>query len=236
MNRLFRIFLLAFIPSMFIASPSFGQEENQTLEIAEDKADAKEEAAAEKPASTDFVVRMKNNKFLRGVPVDLAFIDVYILGTKVAVPVDQIVGVRFAQGPNEKGTVALKNGEMLSGRIDPPKIILAVDWGQATINSDFVNSLVRDATMQWQMRNAPNGPQWYLAPRPMGSSAIFDYSSQFVANPTPETNRIEPVAAPATTRKAVSKNIRAAYSAPISDTTSLTAFPQVNQSEFAWIW
>ena len=213
------------VPTLLLTSPLAAQDNDAS---AATSAQAEEKTAP--VADSNFVVRMKNNKFLRGVPVDLAFIDVYVLGTKIPIPIDQIAGVRFAQADGEKGTVALTNGEMLSGRIETPKIHLAVDWGEAKINPGVITGIVRSVDMQWSMRNSPSGPQWYLSPRNMRSSGIYNHSqfdSMSVAanyaaqnRDTVSNSNVAPVS----------------YAAPISDATSNMAFPVVNAREFAWIW
>ena len=220
MKRPFRILIPLIVPCL-LAIPAVGQEDNVSKLESESKA-AKE--AAGESSNAAFVVRMKNNKFLRGVPLDFPMLDVYILGTKIPVPVDQIVGVRFPANPEEKGTVALKNGEMLSGRIDPPKVVLSVEWGEAAINPSMLTAMVRDGSMQWSVRNTPNGPQWFLAPRLNRSSSLPNQNqstSRYVTVPP-----VAPISSTASSDRVT----------PISYTNSGQTSSNYNASEFSWIW
>ena len=217
MKRLKQFFLTVLAPVVLLATPVQAQTDNVAKLEAETKPMAMEKEAMmeEDKAGAEFVVRMKNNKFLRGIPIDLALIDVYILGTKIPVPLDQVIGVRFAAGGDEKGTIALKNGEMLSGRIDTPKVVLSVEWGEATINPAVLSAMVRDGSMQWSVRNTPNGPQWFLAPRT--NRGTLNRSSSY-----------SPLQAPVSTTTASPVS----WSAPVGGGSS----DSVNASEFAWIW
>ena len=223
MNCINRIILAAMLPAFLLATPVFAQTgtlDQLEAEVKSDGSDMKNDGSDMKKmeadkAAAEFVVRMKNNKFLRGVPVDLALIDVFILGTKIPVPLDQVVGIRFAATPEENGTVALKNGEMLSGRIDPPTVVLSVEWGEAKINPNVVSSMVRDGSMQWSVRNTPNGPQWFLAPR--GNRTINRSSSY-----TPVQGNPVSTATASPDSWASSSVGESSYS--------------INTKEFSWIW
>ena len=224
MNCVNRI-ILAMLPAFLLATPVFAQAgtlDKLQSEVKSDGSDMKSNADGSdmkkmeaNKAASEFVVRMKNNKFLRGVPVDLALVDVYILGTKIPVQLDQVVGIRFAATPEENGTVALKNGEMLSGRIDPPTVVLSVEWGEAKINPSVVSSMVRDGSMQWSVRNTPNGPQWFLAPR--GNRTINRSSSY---------------------KPAVVNPVSTATASPDSWASSSVGESSysINTKEFSWIW
>ncbi len=213
MKRINQIFM-ALLAVVLLASPALAQDDNISKLETEAKPAAAEKKMMDDKAAAEIVVRMKNNKFLRGIPIDLAMIDVYILGTKIPVPLDQVTGIRFASGADEKSTIALKNGEMLSGRIDRPKVVLSVEWGEATIDPNVLSAIVRDGSMQWSVRNTPNGPQWFLAPRT--NRATMNSSSSYSPIITPVST---------TTASPVS------WSAPIGGSND-----SINANEFAWIW
>lgn len=213
MKRINQIFVALLAPVVLLATPALAQDDSISKLEAEAKP-ATEKVMMDDKAAAEIVVRMKNNKFLRGIPIDLAMIDVYILGTKIPVPLDQVTGIRFANGADEKSTIALKNGEMLSGRIDRPKVVLSVEWGEATIDPNVLSAIVRDGSMQWSVRNTPNGPQWFLAPR--SNRGTLNSSSSYSPIRTPVST---------TTASPVS------WSAPIGGSND-----SINANEFAWIW
>ena len=116
-------------------------------------------------ADPSFVFRMSNNKFIQGVPVKLPSIDVVILGTKVPVPMDAIMGIRFPEAEGAKASIALKNGEVYSGDVQMPEVRLAVEWGEAKIKSGLLRSMVRSNDLFWQLKDTPSGSRWFLAPK-----------------------------------------------------------------------
>jgi hypothetical protein len=205
--------IIALMTILMFSVPAMAQDDKK----AEDSTAEKTEEIKAK-VDPNFTVRMKNNKFLQGLPMEFGFIDVYILGTKVSVPLEDVSGIRVGADANDKGTVALKNGDILNGRIDLPELKLAVDWGQAIINRDMVKSMVRTNDLYWQMKDTPNGPMWFLAPRYYRSSS----STQPAQAPKvkPSSNKVVP----------------ATFAATSSTKAKSLAFPAHNNAEFAWIW
>ncbi len=181
------------------------------------------------PAPATIVVRMRNNKFLQGVPIDLVSIDIYILGNKVAVPIEEVLGVRFDGGEKSRGTIALKNGDTLIGRMEAPKIVLSVDWGEASIDAEAITSIVRDRSMQWTMQNSPNGPQWFLSPG-MNRTPTDYYSPTVVPKVDTPTPAILPSSG--SYRDGVAP---ASFGVSLNSVES-KAFPLVDPREFSWIW
>ena len=146
---------VAMVACLFcVSAPAYAQEDSPKVN------DAKPVAA---PHS--FVVRMRNKKYLEGSPVEFAFIDLYVLDTKVTVPMERIKGVLVASQPDELSTLALTDGQLLTGQIDLPELRLMVEWGDATINRDMVRSMVRSDDLVWQEQETPNGKKWYLNSR-----------------------------------------------------------------------
>lgn len=135
-------------------------EDSATAEAAENVANGDNE-----DANPSYVFRMSNNKFITGVPVDLPSIDVYILGTKVPVPTDAIMGIRFAATDEGKASIALKNGEVYSGTVEMPEVRLAVEWGEAKIKRGMLRSMVKTNDLFWQLKDTPAGARWFLAPK-----------------------------------------------------------------------
>lgn len=199
---------IALMTILMISLPASAQDDIKS----EDSATTKTEEVKAK-VDPNFTVRMKNNKFLQGLPMEFGFIDIYILGTKVSVPLEDINGVRIGEGNNDKGTIALKNGDILNGRIDLPELKLAVDWGQAIIKREMVKSMVRTNDLYWQMKDTPNGPMWFLSPRFYRSSSSY--------TPSSPTTKVAPASYASKTNSSKAKAL---------------TFPAHNNKEFNWVW
>ena len=144
-----------------LAAPTLKAEED-VLSLTSVKAEVEKH---EEPVAADvsMVARMQNDKVLRGIPMDIAFIDIYVLGTKISVPLDAINGMRMGDDGG-KGTIVLKDGEVLNGRIELSELQLSVDWGRATISRASLKSLDRSTDLVWNKSNTPNGSKWFLSP------------------------------------------------------------------------
>ena len=152
--------LFVAVACLFVCAPTQAQTTDQPS--VPDSAQQQAEANA---SPHSFVVRMRNKKYLEGSPVEFGFIDVYILDTKVSVPLDRIKGVLISAQPDEMSTLAMTDGQLLSGQIALPELRLMVDWGDATIKRDMVRSMVRSDDLVWQESNTPNGKKWFLTSR-----------------------------------------------------------------------
>ncbi len=116
-------------------------------------------------ADPSFIFRMSNNKFIEGVPVDLTGVDIFILETRVPVPIDAIMGIRFATDGEDNASIALTNGEVYNGRITVPDVSLSVEWGEAKIKRGMLRSMVKSNDLYWQLDDTPAGSKWFLAPK-----------------------------------------------------------------------
>jgi len=165
MKSLSRLLAVAIVATLFcVSSPAEAQE--PSVDKNKPKVASKQEVAS--PHS--FVVRMRNKKYLEGSPVEFAFIDLYVLDTKVTVPIDRINGVLVAAQPDELSTLALSDGQLLTGQLDLPELKLMVEWGDATIKRDMVRSMVRSDDLVWQEQSTPNGKKWFLNSRATATS------------------------------------------------------------------
>ena len=168
--------VLAMLALMLFAAPVLAEDTKENKNIKD--SDAKEEVEKEKAATPDpsMFIRMQQDKFLQGVPMDIAFIDIYVLGTKVSIPLDSINGVRLGD-EDGKGTIAMKDGEILNGRIEIPELRLSVDWGQAIINRASLKSIDRSRDLHWQQKSTPNGVKWFLAPKSIPTNSYVPAST-----------------------------------------------------------
>ena len=171
--------VVAMFALLLFAAPVFAQDENVK---DNDAKDAEVEEADATPDPSMFV-RMQEDKFLQGVPMDIAMVDIYVLGTKISIPLDSVSGIRLGD-EGGKGTIALKDGEILNGRIELPELRLSVDWGQAIINRDALKSIDRTRDLHWQQRSTPNGVKWFLAPKTVVSNPIPTNSNYINYNRT----------------------------------------------------
>ncbi len=161
--------LFVAVACLFVCAPT----QAQTTDQPSIPDSAQQPQANETASPHSFVVRMRNKKYLEGSPVEFGFIDVYILDTKVSVPLDRIKGVLISAQPDEMSTLAMTDGQLLSGQIALPELRLMVDWGDATIKRDMVRSMVRSDDLVWQESNTPNGKKWFLTSRSGQNTGIY---------------------------------------------------------------
>lgn len=197
---------LAFAVILTVMNGSAWCQDESTLEPV---AEPQPVAAAEPNVDRTFIFRMKNKKDLQGVPMEFDIVDAYVMETKISIPIDAIVGIRFPNDVNEKTTIALEDGEILSARIEVPQFRLAAEWGEAKLNRGDVKSMVKSSKLFWQLKDTPNGPKWFLAPK-------YD---QDKANAKTEPGRNGPA------NPQVADIDVQAY-----------VFPTIDQNDFRWIW
>jgi len=147
------------------ATSGMMKKDKKDSSMEEDSVTAMAATNVDKAIDPSYVFRMSNNKFIQGIPVDLPELDIYILGTKVPVPLDAIMGIRFAATDQGKASIALKNGEVYNGTVEMPEIRLAVEWGEAKIKRGMLRSMVKTNDLFWQLKDTPSGSQWFLAPK-----------------------------------------------------------------------
>ncbi len=223
---------MALIISLALAGSVLAQEEPKAEvdvedigPVAQEEPVVKESVVKESAVDASFIFRLKNNKYLQGVPMDFALLDIYVMGAKISLPIDSIVGVRFPDSPDQKATVALKDGELLNGKIDTPTIRLAVEWGEARINREVVKSMVKTPDLFWQLKDTPNGPKWFLAPKYYRSGTAKPKSDVVLASAERDATP-EPSSAISTNANDLLANI---------DVAKFVA-PALDPNEFRWIW
>lgn len=179
--------VVAMLALMLLTAPAIAQDikknniKDTNAEDVQEEAEAEEKA--EQPAEIDpsMFIRMHQDKFLKGIPMDIATVDIYVLGTKITIPLNSVSGIRMGE-EGGKGTIALKDGEILNGRIELPELKLSVDWGQAIISRASLKSIDRSRDLHWQQKSTPNGVKWFLAPKLISSSNQIPASAPITNN------------------------------------------------------
>lgn len=105
---------------------------------------------------------LRRNLTFEGSPIDLETIKMSTLFGEVTLPLHTILGIHFAQGPNEQTTVVGLNGDALTGDIQLSELKFVSDWGEAKVNVSSLVSIVFRSDLAWSQTNTPNGPRWQL--------------------------------------------------------------------------
>lgn len=122
--------------------------------------------AADKTALRPMIVRIQlaNSQELRGTLQQTTTLQMKTAFGQITVPLNEVVAIKMAQEGNATTTVALHNGDSVTGAIEMETIMLETEWGKAEINAPHVNSIMFSEGLKWVSETSTNGPRWKLTP------------------------------------------------------------------------
>ena len=113
--------------------------------------------------SDSFYIKLKDGGTMSG---DIDGFDEFQIATrfgKVAMPMDQVAGIKFHTDNNDAAVVVLNNGDSITGTPTIPAIKLITDWGQADIEPSKIDSLTTTSNATFSQGNSDFGTRWNLS-------------------------------------------------------------------------
>ena len=108
------------------------------------------------------VVRLSNGQSYEGTLASPLELELSTVWGKAKLPIDIVLAIHYDHAAEGNGTVILKNGDSLTGRLTLSEIKLDTSWGQAEIDAAWVESLVRDRQLRFRRDETMLGPRWVL--------------------------------------------------------------------------
>ena len=109
-----------------------------------------------------FFIKLEDGGAMSG---DIDGFDEFQIATrfgKVAMPMDQVAGIKFHTDANDAAVVVLNNGDSITGTPTIPAIKLITDWGQADIEPAKIDSLTTTGNASFSQGNSDFGTRWNL--------------------------------------------------------------------------
>ncbi len=100
----------------------------------------------------------------------LVEVDVLLIKTafgEASVPLSEIAGIRFPQGSDDSTgvamtSVAMLNGDSITGATDIKMVTVETEWGTAKINGSSIRSILFVPNVQWTSAPSIGGKRWAL--------------------------------------------------------------------------
>ncbi|MCA9184081.1 MAG: hypothetical protein R3E01_28680 [Pirellulaceae bacterium] len=150
--------ILRWLPAVLLvitAHAAYGQEATNES--------SKPQATAGSTAEPGMEMTLVKGMTLKGTPVDLETIQMNTIFGEAKIPVHTIAGIRFSQKPGTASTVVLQNGDLITGQILLGQIKFVSQWGEATVNTGSVESIVFANGLRWTGTNTVAGQRWTLS-------------------------------------------------------------------------
>jgi len=77
-------------------------------------------------------------------------------------PLSAVAGIRMAQEGTATTTVALHNGDIITGGLEINHVVVQTDWGRAEILGTHVASILFTTGLKWTSEAGLNGTRWKL--------------------------------------------------------------------------
>lgn len=77
-------------------------------------------------------------------------------------PLSEVAGIRFATADDPTTTVAMHNGDSITGATDVKIVTVETEWGTATINGQSVQSILFVPNVTWNSLAGLSGKRWSL--------------------------------------------------------------------------
>ena len=109
-----------------------------------------------------FFIKLEDGGTMSG---DIDGFDEFQIATrfgKVAMPMDQVAGIKFHTNSDDAAVVVLNNGDSITGTPTIPAIKLITDWGQADIEPSKIDSLTTTSNASFSQANSDFGTRWNL--------------------------------------------------------------------------
>ena len=93
------------------------------------------------PDSKTVFVKLNRNRELTGIILELADIKVETVFGEISIPVDRIDGIKMRVDAKDSAVFAIKNGDLVTGKVVLDQIRLKTGWGTANINTDSIEQI-----------------------------------------------------------------------------------------------
>ena len=101
------------------------------------------------PDSKSVFVKLNRSRELTGVILELADIKVETVFGEISIPVDRIDGIKMRIDAKDSAVFAIKNGDLVTGKIVLDQIQLKTSWGTANINTDSIEQITTTKNAQF---------------------------------------------------------------------------------------
>ena len=107
-------------------------------------------------------LELRNAMTLTGTPLGMEAIKVNTLFGEVDIPFVAIAGVRFGKESTGPSTIVLRNGDSITGEILMTDVEFVSQWGQATVHTNSIRSIVLVSGVEWGGESSIGGQRWTL--------------------------------------------------------------------------
>lgn len=159
---MYRLLNAALVLALCVSN-AYAQDTQDKEEAKQDKKAVVVKKVEAVVAAPQVVIKLNDELEFTGAPVDMDSVAVNSVFGEVDVPLSTIAGIRFASDESERTTVALLNGDSITGAITISDYKITTTWGQATVQAHAVQSITMVPGMQWVSESAPGGVRWKLA-------------------------------------------------------------------------
>jgi hypothetical protein len=121
------------------------------------------------PSGNEVYVKIEQSADLTGELLEMDALKVTTSFGDVAIPMDNIEGIRMNIGSDGKAVIAFKNGDMVTGNVNLDALVLKTNWGKAHIDSIHIEAVTMskdgrffkdgaDGTGAWRFSKAVDLP------------------------------------------------------------------------------
>jgi hypothetical protein len=151
------------------AQVSIGEGSADTMPLAEGEEFAESEPAISTSQNADgasplmaTVQLNMGNTQLRGMLLSATEITVSTSFGDANVPLVEVAGIKLASEANPTTTIAMHNGDSITGGLNLERVRLQTEWGLADIEGAAINSIVFADGLTWTMKDGRAGARWEL--------------------------------------------------------------------------
>ena len=101
------------------------------------------------PSEGKIFVKVTRNRELTGAAIDLNSIKFNAEFGQVTIPMAKIAGIKLHVNAEDGAVVALKNGDLVTGKIELETVSLKTAWGKAHIKLDQIETIMSDSTSRF---------------------------------------------------------------------------------------
>ena len=112
------------------------------------------------PSGKTVFVKIAQSPDLTGELMELASIKVNTSFGEVAIPMENVDGIKMNIGSNGKAVIAFKNGDMITGRVDLGSLVLKTDWGKAHIDPIHIETITMNKDGRFFKDGAAGSGGW----------------------------------------------------------------------------
>ncbi len=119
-------------------------------------------------------IDLETGATISGTLVEVDVLNIKTAFGEAAPPLAEIAGIRFPQGDDVSTTVAMLNGDSITGATDVKMVVVDTDWGQARINGSSIRSILLIPNLEWTAVTGISGKRWTLQeskPQPAAGAA-----------------------------------------------------------------